>query len=66
MRRFRNWWDSDRIYDYLPWDRRRPNTRPNSARHWPSYHCNLICDTELSVILLNCVMEICCFLFRFN
>lgn len=41
--RIRDWWNSTRVYDYVPWHRRRHRVRPN-ARRWPSFHCN---DTEL-------------------
>lgn len=37
--RVRDWWNSTRIYDYVPWNRRRHRVRPN-ARRWPPFHCN--------------------------
>lgn len=60
--RMRDWWNSTRIYDYVPWHRRRHRVRPN-ARHWPSFHCKFIHDTEIVLVFftLNYFIDFCAF-----
>lgn len=55
--RLRDWWNSTRVYDYVPWHRRRERVRPN-VRRWPSFNCKLMHGIELLRFWFMCVFFI--------